>query len=491
MKHKLKVAGLIVMSVAISVSGTGQVYAAEPYVFPVVGTSNFSNDYDAPRSNGPHHAIDIVSGKWQGIVSATNGVVESVNYPQPSWGYAVRIKGDDNLCYWYLHMNNDTYGTDDGNGGPMNAYMYDMNPGNRVVRGQLLGWVGDSGNAENTVPHLHFSVHPLNSQGRCSEDQAINPYWNLLNATRVANPIMHPQLAREVLPYTAGYKGGLNITFGDITGDGQPDTVVAGGKNGESRVNIYTSTGLASTFYAFQPSETKALLGTDVAVGDVDGDGKDELIASGYTSAGSRIAIFKYANGTATKWREFGTFGSHVGIARLASGDVNGDGKDEIIAGANAGGGPRVNVFDENGTVLVTQHVYDSAFAGGVDVAAGDVTGDTKDEIVVAPLNGGNSQVRVLDQNLTVLNQFYAYTSAYVGGVNVAVGNVITSTGKSEIATVASPGFPLMYYYNSAGTQLQSKYFIERWWVGYYDVALMDGAFNVAMGMNRRASIRY
>lgn len=485
----LKAACLITLSVIVSSFSVMQAYAADPYIFPVVGgNARFSNDYDAPRSGGPHHAIDIIAGKGALIVSAVNGVVDSVNYPQPSWGNAVRIKGDDGLCYWYLHMNNDNVGTDDGAGGPMNAYAPDMNPGNRVVRGQFVGWVGDSGNAENTVSHLHFSVHPLTSQGRCSEDQAINPYWNLLSATRIGGPVQYPPLAREDLPFGAGHGGGVNVTFGDVTGDGVDETVASAGRGGGSRVNIYTAAGLVASFYAFAPSDTR---GTDVAVGDVDGDGTGEILASTFTAAGPRIAIYKYANGTATKVREFVTFQGHVAAARLASGDINGDGKDEIIAGAEPGGGPRVNVFDENGTVLATQYVYETAFRGGVDVAAGDVTGDSKAEIVTSPLTGGNSQVKVFNQALTATSQFYAYTNAYSGGVNVAVGNVITSSAKSEIATVASPGYPLMYYYNAAGTQLQSKYFIERWWVGYYDVALTQNAYNITLGINRRAAIRH
>jgi hypothetical protein len=488
MKHMLKVACLIAISVTVSLFSVWPAYAADPYIFPVIGNASFSNDYDAPRANGPHHAIDIIAGKGQGIVSAVNGVVDSVNYPQPSWGYAVRIKGNDGLCYWYLHMNNDNPGTDDGAGGPMNAYAPDMNPGNRVLRGQLLGFVGDSGNAENTVSHLHFSVHPLNDQGRCREDAAVNPYWNLLNATRIGSPVQYPPLAREDLPFGAGHYGAVNVTFGDVTGDGVKETVAAAGQGGGSRVNIYTASGLIATFYAFAPTDRR---GTDIAVGDVDGDGTGEILASTFTSAGPRIAIYKYVNGVATKVREFVTFQGLNGAARLASGDINGDGKDEIIAGAEPGGGPRVNVFDENGNIVLTQYVYDAAFRGGVDVASGDVSGDTKDEVIVAPLSGGNSQVRVLNQALSPISQFYAYTSAYVGGVNVGVGDVLTLSAKAEIATVASPGYPLMYYYNATGTQLQSRYFMERWWVGYYDVAIMENTYNVTLGVNRRAAIRY
>lgn len=70
----------------------------------------------------------------------------------------ITIAGDDGREYSYLHLNDDTPGTDDGAGGPENAFANGLQEGTIVERGDLIGWMGDSGNAEDTGHHLHFSI---------------------------------------------------------------------------------------------------------------------------------------------------------------------------------------------------------------------------------------------------------------------------------------------------------------------------------------------
>ena len=111
------VAGLVVALIIPYQSAN----ALDRIVFPVTGPASYSNDFDSPRSNGPHHATDIIAKKMQQIVSATDGTVTYVGYPQPSWGYMISIKDGANYTYNYIHINNDMPGTDVGNGGPMLA----------------------------------------------------------------------------------------------------------------------------------------------------------------------------------------------------------------------------------------------------------------------------------------------------------------------------------------------------------------------------------
>jgi hypothetical protein len=460
---------------------------AAQYVFPVIGSSHYSNDYDAPRANGPHHAIDIIANKGQPIVSAVDGVITYVSYPQPSWGYGIFIRSTGGYEYGYLHMNNDNPGTDDGAGGPMRAYAPDMKAGNRVVRGQLLGWVGDSGNAEETVSHLHFEVS--NPDG-----DRVNPYDSLNSAQRLGGPVDHPALPGEILPFGGQYKGGVNVAIGNVDTESNPETIISAGSRGGPRIRIYhhTNSFAGYDFYAFNANLRS---GVDVATGDIDGDGIDEIIAATGPGTLPKIAIFKAdGDGTVTKVTEFTTFGSHQGGIRIAAGDVDGDGKAEIIAGADAGGGPRVNVFDVEGTTATQLHSfypYSSSFRGGVDVASADVTGTSADEIIVAPGKKGGSQVKVYNNSLTLVNSFAAYTSNYGGGVHISAGNVITGTTKAEIMTAPdNGGGPRLYLYSAAGTQLRTKLFMEEWWRGYYDVAAGEGYSKVSTGVNRRGSVR-
>src|SRR3546814_10362741 len=73
-------------------------------------------------------------------------------------GYRLTVAGDDGRTYSYVHLNNDTPGTDDGRGTANQAYAPGVAQGKRVERGQHIAFMGDSGNAEATQAHLHFSI---------------------------------------------------------------------------------------------------------------------------------------------------------------------------------------------------------------------------------------------------------------------------------------------------------------------------------------------
>ena len=139
----------------------------------------YSDTYDACRSGCSrlHRATDIMADKMVTVHAVTDGEIcfaPGIDEPMPSYGYMIRLCGDDGLRYDYIHLNNDTPGTDDGLGGPEQAYAPGIERGVRVERGQHIGWVGDSGNAEQTGAHNHFEIH----EGHDSEVR-INPFNSL------------------------------------------------------------------------------------------------------------------------------------------------------------------------------------------------------------------------------------------------------------------------------------------------------------------------
>lgn len=159
--------------------------------FPVRGDVSYANTYDAPRSGGRiHQATDIMGAKMQRIHAAKGGTVchiTGVGEKMPSYGYMITICGKDGLRYSYLHINNDRPGTDDGKGGVRYAYAKGLQAGAEVVRGQLLGYLGDSGNAEATAPHLHFEIaDPELDDARIDRGAydrlRLNPYFSLRRA---------------------------------------------------------------------------------------------------------------------------------------------------------------------------------------------------------------------------------------------------------------------------------------------------------------------
>ena len=134
-----------------------------------------------------------------------------------------------------------------------------------------------------------------------------------------------------------------------------------------------------------------------------------------------------------------------AGGVSVAAGDVTGDGVADLITGAGAGGGPHVRAFSLAGgvpTEVANFFGYDPAFTGGITVAAADVTGDGVAEIIVGPGTGGAPYVRAFSLAggaPTEVVSFFAYDPGFPGGVHVAAGD-LTGDGVAEIIIGAGPG---------------------------------------------------
>ena len=164
---------------AILMFGVPQMAHAETILdiaFPVDGDVTFTDTYNAPRSGGrTHHATDIMGEKMMPLLAAVDGEILFAPMDEPSYGYMIMLGGDDGYQYNYVHINNDTPGTDDGLGGPAYAYAPGIQKGVRVERGQHIAYLGDSGNAEWTADHLHFEILDPNNV-------VMNPYLSLVAA---------------------------------------------------------------------------------------------------------------------------------------------------------------------------------------------------------------------------------------------------------------------------------------------------------------------
>ena len=146
-------------------------------VFPVDGDHHFSDWFWSARSSGIHHAQDLMADKLTPVVAAANGTIRLVNWTaqshmNPDRCCTIALRHDDGWESWYIHLNNDTADTDDGNAW---GIADGIAPGARVTAGQLIGWVGDSGTAERTAPHLHFEL-------RDPQGVIVNPFQALADA---------------------------------------------------------------------------------------------------------------------------------------------------------------------------------------------------------------------------------------------------------------------------------------------------------------------
>ncbi|PIS04586.1 MAG: hypothetical protein COT81_05820 [Candidatus Buchananbacteria bacterium CG10_big_fil_rev_8_21_14_0_10_42_9] len=173
MRRKTKIKYFLVSIAALAMPFFVFAQTVREITFPVDGDYTILDNFGDPRSGGrTHQGIDILADKMTPLVSAVDGYVRYITFNEPTWGYAVYINDSDGYSYRYLHINNDTPGTDDGNGGPEYAFVPGLQRGTQVSAGQHIAWVGDSGNAESTGSHLHFEIWT-------PEREPIDPYASL------------------------------------------------------------------------------------------------------------------------------------------------------------------------------------------------------------------------------------------------------------------------------------------------------------------------
>lgn len=149
--------------------------------FPVLGGASYVDTFGAPRSGGrTHQGQDLFAPKLRTLVAATDATVVRMSTAASGLsGNYVVIEDSAGWEYVYVHLNNDTPGTDDGANRQLEAFVPGVYVGAKVYAGQALGYLGDSGNAETTPPHLHFEI-------RGPDGVAVNPYESLLSASRAA-----------------------------------------------------------------------------------------------------------------------------------------------------------------------------------------------------------------------------------------------------------------------------------------------------------------
>jgi hypothetical protein len=207
--------------------------------------------------------------------------------------------------------------------------------------------------------------------------------------------------------YSPGFRGGVSVAVGDITGDGYADIVTGSGPGGGPDVSVFDGkTGQRiREFYAYAANFRG---GVNVAVGDVTGDGRADIITGPGAGGGPHVRVFDGVTGAAV--RDFWGFAPNfTGGVRVAVGDVTGDGRADVVTGAGPGGGPHVAVFDGRD---LTRHWADffafaPTFTGGVDVAVVDVNGDGRADILTSA-GTGDQRARVFDgaHPGTVLSDF-------------------------------------------------------------------------------------
>lgn len=370
------------------------------WIFPVVGEDGvdfgYRDTFGACRSGCTrrHHGVDIGTYGIKGVpvVAAADGVVRSVNwssnpdYMNPDRCCTIALRHEAGWETWYIHLDNDTPGTDDGQRWGIAPGIV---PGVEVYAGQLIGWVGDSGNAEGTSPHLHWEVHAPGGV-------VVNPTPHADAATRIPAPILpstppcetgHCDTVITVNPggiwrlwdaidsdrneNTFYYGNPGDVPFsGDWNGDGVATPGLYRQSDGYVYIRHTNTQGIADeTFYFGNPGDFPI-------VGDFDGDGKDTV--SVWRASENRLYVINELGendgglGAADYYFEYGNPGDTPFV-----GDWDGDGVDTIGVWRSSNGNAYLLNSEIGG---IADHVF-SYDGHGSQIFAGDWDGDGDDSL--------------------------------------------------------------------------------------------------------------
>jgi hypothetical protein len=151
-------------------------------LFPVVGAVTYTNDFGDPRGATSHQGNDLLGTKRAPVVAVEEGTVKFWT-TSANAGCMLYLYGTSGTMYEYIHLNNDLTAANDNKGKCVAGVSYapGLVDGEHVEAGQLVGYLGDSGDANGIHPHLHFEVHPKGGK-------AVSPFPYLKKAAQLLVP---------------------------------------------------------------------------------------------------------------------------------------------------------------------------------------------------------------------------------------------------------------------------------------------------------------
>jgi murein DD-endopeptidase MepM/ murein hydrolase activator NlpD len=141
-----------------------------PMIIPVAGVSvsAIRDTFNETRGLRRHEATDIMAARGTPVIATDDGTVKKIFTSVPGGLTIYEFDPDQRYCYYYAHLD---------------RYADGLHEGQQVHRGEVLGYVGTTGNAPKDAPHLHFAVIRLDADKRWWKGTYVNPY-PLLAGTR-------------------------------------------------------------------------------------------------------------------------------------------------------------------------------------------------------------------------------------------------------------------------------------------------------------------
>lgn len=134
-----------------------------PMIIPVAGIAKAAlhDMFNEKRGGRTHEAIDIMAPRGTPVIAADDGVVKKLFTSVPGGLTVYEFDPDQNFCYYYAHLD---------------GYAAGLHEGQQLRRGEILGYVGTTGNAPKDAPHLHFALIRLDPEKRWWKGTYVNPY---------------------------------------------------------------------------------------------------------------------------------------------------------------------------------------------------------------------------------------------------------------------------------------------------------------------------
>jgi subtilisin-like proprotein convertase family protein len=272
-------------------------------------------------------------------------------------------------------------------------------------------------------------------------------------------------LADKFAPFT-GYKGAISVAMGDFDGDGNDELITAKAAGAKAQVKVWNVSGAGNVgvlLDKFVPFPTGKNLGVSVAAGDLDNDGRDELIVGAGPGGPANVAIYrdtnsdgKLSDNTLDTLRVFAA--PFKGGVKVAAGNVNNTGGEEVVVGMWTNGGTVATFTDANanrlisddngGAAIETFTPFGAQFLGGVNVASGEIqsVGNGGAEVIVGS-GAGKPKVRIFTdtKNNGMVGDEPRFDQLKPGGTGasgaaVAVGDTDNSSFFVEVLTGPAAG---------------------------------------------------
>ena len=183
-RHRTTARGVLLLLLLLGAAGAAS--GAPPktgtvptLIFPVAGATTYVDDFGQPRAGGAHQGNDMMAAKKTPAVAVEAGKVRFWT-TSANAGCMLYLYGASGTMYEYIHLNNDLTMKNDNRGKcvPGVSYARGLKDGAKVSAGQMIGYVGDSGDANGIASHLHFEVHP-------NGGAAVSPYPYLQTAQKL------------------------------------------------------------------------------------------------------------------------------------------------------------------------------------------------------------------------------------------------------------------------------------------------------------------